>query len=83
VKVRAHVGKIVNANAESARHLSKRLADRPTVLEERPGADGPATYEHDVHRSSRAHRSLQLAKPAPHLAAVDSSRKLSPNVATE
>jgi hypothetical protein len=83
VKVRTHVGKIVDADIEPARHPAQHVANGAVVLAQRPRPSGSVTRENNMHRPSRAHGTLELALAATNLAAVLCSRKLGLHLASE
>jgi hypothetical protein len=76
VQMRTHVGKIVDADPESMRHLSKRVAHGTLVPAERPGPAGPFARQNYMHRAPRTDRALELAAAPPDRAAVGGSNEL-------
>jgi hypothetical protein len=83
VQMRAHVGKIVDANPEASRHLSKRVAHGALVPAERPDPAGPFARQNHVHGAARADGALELAAAPPDCAAVGGSHELGVDVASE
>jgi hypothetical protein len=83
VQMRAHVGKIVNADSEVMRHLSKRIAHGALVPAERPDPAGPFARQNNVHGAPRADGALELAAAPPDRAAVRGSHELRVDVASE
>jgi len=83
MQVRAHVGKVVNADVEPTRHAAQHVAHDAIVLAQGPRTAGSAARENEVHRASRADGPLELAPAAPHVAAVLRSRELGLHLAIE
>jgi hypothetical protein len=63
--MRAHVGELVDTNAEPLRHVAKCFAYRASVFAEVPRAASATAAEDDMHRSARAHWALELATVRP------------------
>ncbi len=74
--MRTHVGKVVNADIEPARHATQHLAYSAVVLAQGPRPSGAVARENHVHRAFRADGTVELALAATNIAAVLGSRKL-------
>ncbi len=61
--MRAHVGEVVHANAESMRHVSQNVAHGAVVFAQVPRTGVTTTAENDVHGSPSADRPFQLPPP--------------------
>jgi len=83
VQMRAHVGKVVDADSKATAHLSKRVTHRTFVLAKTPRPAGPVARENDVHRPARADGALELATAASDGAAVLGSHELGVHVASK
>jgi hypothetical protein len=83
VQVRTHVREIVNPDFEPSRHATKRFAHDAVVLAHGPRPSSPVARENHMHRTSRAHGALELAAPAPQVAAVHCSRQFGMDLTTE
>ena len=81
--MRAHVGKIVDADPEALRHFSKHVAHSALVPAERPRPAGPLARQNDVHGASHAHGALELAAAPPDRAAMYGSDELGVDVASK
>jgi len=81
--VRADVGEIIDADSKAYGHLTKRVAHDGLVPAKGPRAAGPMAGENDMHGPARADRALELATPAPEVAAVLRSNELGVNVGGE
>jgi hypothetical protein len=81
VQVGAHVGEVVDSNAETPGHRSKGLAHGTLVPAKGPRPAGPVAGKNDVHGAPRAHGALEFTTPTPERAAMRRSRELGLQIA--
>jgi len=81
--MRAHVGKIVDADPKSTGHLSKGIAHLTFVLAKIPSPRAFGPRQNNVHRAARADGALELAAALSDRAAVSGSDEPGVHVASE
>jgi hypothetical protein len=74
--VGADVGKVIDSDFEPTRHPTPHLAHGLIMFAQGPRPSGPMARQNEVHRSSCAHRSLELALASANVAAVLRSSEL-------